>query len=72
MAAKGPQPPDRIVRFGVGPIARRRAMALADRLRGRRTPAAALFKLEYGGWVVAIYRGTLPAEPPWRHHDDAD
>jgi hypothetical protein len=45
----------RIIRFGVGRIARRDAVKLADRLRERGEAARALFKVESGGWIVAVY-----------------
>jgi len=47
---------EQIVRFGVGGAARRAAMGYADRLWDEGRPARALFKPEYGGWIVIIYR----------------
>jgi hypothetical protein len=52
----------RTIRYGVGGVARRRAMAMADELRSRGVAARALFKLETGGWVVVVY-GRLRQAP---------
>jgi hypothetical protein len=52
------------MRFGVGRAARIEATVKADELRAAGVAARALFKLEWGGWVVLV-AGTI------RRADDA-
>jgi phosphohistidine phosphatase SixA/ADP-ribose pyrophosphatase YjhB (NUDIX family) len=45
---------DEVVRFGVGPRARRAAEDFAEEMASHATPARALFKVELGGWVALV------------------
>jgi hypothetical protein len=56
----------RITRFGVGKAARREAMRRAYAMRDEGIAAMALFKLEYGGWVVVVDGRIHQKAPPPR------
>jgi hypothetical protein len=43
-----------VIRFGTGRAARVAAMTRADAMREQGVAARALFKVEFGGWVVAV------------------
>jgi hypothetical protein len=45
--------------YGIGRAARIAAMRAADELRSREIAAVALFKPEFGGWIVRIYPGGI-------------
>ena len=56
------EPLPEVIRFGTGRAARRAAMARADAMREQGIAARALFKLDFGGWVVAVY-GRIRQKP---------
>jgi len=45
--------------YGTGRAARIDAMRKADEMRSRGIAAVALFKPEFGGWVVLVYPGGI-------------
>jgi hypothetical protein len=59
------QPLPQVVRFGTGRAARLAATARAEAMREQGIAARALFKLEFGGWVVSIH-GRIRQKPPAR------
>lgn len=50
---------DRVLHFGIGPAARHDALRVRDEMRGRGLVAIAVFRAQYGGWVVILQRGHL-------------
>ncbi|MEU6476562.1 hypothetical protein ABZ858_06655 [Streptomyces sp. NPDC047017] len=58
-----PSPVDRVLRHGTGPAARRAALREADRLWQRGVAARAVFRPEYGGWAVLVFKAAVRRRP---------
>jgi hypothetical protein len=49
----------RILRYGTGPAARRAAASEAERLWKQNVAARAVFRPEYGGWAVLVFKAPV-------------